>query len=80
VLGILGPIGLATCLGAGYALRLFTGVSPLEDRATLVPAGFFAFFLIAVWPTFGDEGHGPDQRSPVPRRRAAALRPDDRGR
>jgi hypothetical protein len=60
LVGILGPIGLALFLAAGYAcgLKLYTSISPLEDRAICVLAGFLAFFLITVWPTFGDDGNG----------------------
>jgi hypothetical protein len=60
LVGVLGPIGLAVFLAAGYAcgLKLYTDVSPLEDRAIRVLAGFLAFFLIVVWPTCGDEGPG----------------------
>jgi hypothetical protein len=59
LVGILGPIGLTVFLAVGYAcgLKLYTSVSLLEDRAIGVLGGFLAFFLIAVWPTFGDEGH-----------------------
>jgi hypothetical protein len=60
LLGVLGPIGLAVFLAAGYAcgLKLYTNVSLLEHRAIRVLAGFLAFFLIVVWPTCGDEGPG----------------------
>jgi len=60
LLGVLGPIGLALFLAAGYAcgLKLYTDVSPLEDRAIRVLAGFLAFILIALWPSFADEGSG----------------------
>jgi hypothetical protein len=60
LLGILGPIGLALFLAAGYVcgLKLYTDVSPLEERGIRVLAGFLTIFLIAVRPTFRDEGPG----------------------
>jgi hypothetical protein len=81
LLGVLGPIGLALFLAAGYAcgLRLYTNVSPLEDRGICVLAGFLVFFLIAVWPTFDDDGPGGDHR-PFAARRCAAISEASRAR
>jgi hypothetical protein len=58
LIGIFGPIVLALFLTAGYAfgLKLYTHVSPLETCAIRSLAGLFALFLIAVWPTFANEG------------------------
>jgi hypothetical protein len=58
LIGIFGPIGLALFLSAGYVfgLKLYANVSPLETCAIRCLAGLFALYLIAVWPTFGDEG------------------------
>jgi hypothetical protein len=81
LLGVLGPIGLALFLAAGYAcgLRLYTNVSPLQDRGICVLAGFLSFFLIAVWPTFDDEGPRGDHR-PFAARGCAAISAGSRAR
>jgi hypothetical protein len=57
-MGIFGPIGLALLLSAGYVLglKLYTDVSPLETCAIRSLAGLFALFLMAIWPTYGNEG------------------------
>lgn len=69
---VLARIALAAFLAGGYAigLKLYAGVSPLEGRAILVLAGFFAFFLMVTWPTFCDEEPNGDYRSRSARRSA----------